>query len=63
MMFGNYEKIVFLAQTENPELDMLARAAADKLGLAFEKRQTGYGDLTGFLADAASRPARHPDSN
>ena len=63
MMFGNYEKVVFLAQTENPELDVLARAAAGKLGLAYEKRQTGYGDLTGFLADAASKPARHPNSS
>jgi hypothetical protein len=61
MMFGNYEKVVFLAQTENPELDALARAAADKLGLAFEKRQTGYGDLTKFLVDAASKPTRHPN--
>jgi len=53
MLFGNYEKIVYLAQTEDPLLEQKARAAAARLGLAFEKRQTGYGDLAGFLSRAA----------
>ena len=54
MMFGNYEKIVYLAQTDDPALEAKARAAAQRLGLAFEMRKTGYGDLTGFLAGAAA---------
>ncbi len=53
LMFGNYEKIVYLAQTDDAELEAKARAGADKLGLAFEKRRTGYGDLTAFLAQAS----------
>ncbi len=53
MMFGNYEKVIYLAQTDDPALEAKARAAADRLGLAFEIRRAGYGDLTGFLATAA----------
>jgi hypothetical protein len=55
MLFGNYEKVVYLAQTDDAELEAKACAAADRLGLAFEMRRTGYGDLTGFLAEAAAR--------
>lgn len=43
--FGNYTKIVFLAQTRNEELAKKAMAAAKKLGLAYEYRYTGYGEL------------------
>ena len=53
MVFGNYEKVVYLAQTDDPALEAKARAAAARLGLTFEMRRTGYGDLTGFLARAA----------
>ena len=53
MLFANYEKVVYLAQTDDPALEAKAREAAGRLGLAFEKRQTGYGDLEGFLARAA----------
>lgn len=53
--FGNYEKLVYLAQTEDPELEAVARDAARLLGLAYEKRSTGYGDLAPALAAAAAR--------
>ncbi len=53
MVFGNYEKIVYLAQTEDEELQARAKWAADFLGLAYEYRFTGYGDLTPALTDAA----------
>ena len=49
MYFGNYRRVVYLAQSEDEELDAKARAAADRLGLAYEKRFTGFGDLTSFL--------------
>lgn len=49
MYFGNYEKVVYLAQTDDPDLDRKAQEAAEKLGLAYERRQTGYGELTDFL--------------
>lgn len=45
MYFGNYEKLVYQAQTDDPELTEKAKAAAKTLGLAFERRLTGYGDL------------------
>ncbi len=51
MYFGNYEKLVYLAQTENSELDRRAQIAADQLGLEFERRQTGYGDLSSVITD------------
>ncbi len=50
MYFGNYNRLVFLAQTEDAELEAKAREAAKTLGLRFEKRVTGMGDLPGFLA-------------
>lgn len=51
MYFGNYSKLVYLAQTEDSELDRRAQIAADQLGLEFERRQTGYGDLNSVIAD------------
>lgn len=45
LYFGNYTKVVYLAQTRDPKLQMKARAAAAKLGLAYEHRETGYGEL------------------
>lgn len=45
MYFGNYEKLVYQAQTDDPALTEKAKEAAKTLGLAFERRQTGYGDL------------------
>jgi len=52
MMFGNYEKLVYLAQTEDPDLDARARTQAERLGLAYERRFTGYGDLETALSRA-----------
>ncbi|MFZ5708224.1 MAG: DUF1638 domain-containing protein [Pseudomonadota bacterium] len=52
MYFGNYTTLVYQAQTEDPSLDALARAHADRLGLAYERRFTGYGDLVPALAGA-----------
>jgi len=48
--FGKYKKVFYLAQREDPELRKLAEAAAVSVGLAFEMRQTGYGDFERFLA-------------
>jgi hypothetical protein len=50
MYFGNYRRLIYLAQTDDAELDAKARAAAERLGLAYEKRVTGYGDLSPFLS-------------
>ena len=45
MYFGNYKKLVYQAQTDDPELDRLAQEHAQALGLIYERRATGYGDL------------------
>ncbi|MCR9257137.1 MAG: DUF1638 domain-containing protein [Alphaproteobacteria bacterium] len=55
MYFGNYESVLYLAQTDDPELDAKARAAAERLGLAYERRRTGYGELTDFILQAAKQ--------
>lgn len=50
--FGNYRKLVYLSQEEDEALQEKARAAADYLGLDYEHRFTGYGDLTQALRSA-----------
>lgn len=50
MYFGNYDRLVYQAQTEDPDLDAKARDCAARLGLRFERRFTGYGDLAPVLA-------------
>lgn len=54
MVFGNYTKIVYLAQTEDLYLQSKAKWAAEYLGLDYEYRFTGYGDLTTAIVTAAS---------
>ncbi|WP_407925247.1 DUF1638 domain-containing protein [Paragemmobacter aquarius] len=53
MYFGNYTKLVYQAQLDDPALDVKARECADRLGLAYERRLTGYGDLAPALAAVA----------
>lgn len=56
--FGNYQRLVYLAQTDDPALAAAARRGARRLGLRFEQRHTGYGQLgTTIAAVAAGRPA------
>ena len=55
MMFGNYTKLVYLAQSDDPALDAKARRAASFLGLDYERRFTGYGDLETALSAQARR--------
>lgn len=50
MYFGQYERLIYQAQTDDAGLDALARSHADRLGLAYERRLTGYGDLATALA-------------
>jgi hypothetical protein len=52
LYFGNYEKLVYLAQVSDPHLEQHAKAAALRLGLAYVHRPTGYGDLHEFLQRA-----------
>ena len=43
--FGNYKKLVYQSHTADPFLVKKAQKCADRLGLLFEHRHTGYGDL------------------
>jgi hypothetical protein len=54
MYFGNYAKMVYLAQTDDPALSKKAEEAAAFLGLAYERRFTGFGDLVPALQQAAA---------
>ena len=47
--FGNYRTLVYEAQTDDPALTERARDCARRLGLAFERRFTGYGELATAL--------------
>lgn len=55
MYFGNYKRLVYLAQTDDPEIDKLAEAAAERLGLAYVRRKTEYGELSSFMATHADK--------
>jgi hypothetical protein len=50
--FGHYSRLIYLAQTEDADLQLAAHQAAERLGLAYEYRFTGYGELSDFLAEA-----------
>lgn len=53
MYFGNYTKLVYQAQLDDPALDLRAQDCARRLGLAYERRFTGYGDLATTLERVA----------
>ncbi|MFN4154596.1 MAG: DUF1638 domain-containing protein [Paracoccaceae bacterium] len=55
--FGNYTKLVYQAQTNDPALDAKAEDCATRLNLAYERRFTGYGDLASALTQVAGAPA------
>jgi hypothetical protein len=53
LYFGNYTRLVYLAQLEQPGMEAAGRRAAERLGLAYEYRLTGYGDLQTGLQRAS----------
>ena len=68
LYFGNYRRVVYLAQTDDPALTSAARRLAQKLGLAFERRFTGLGELApaisafGWNVDSRSHSRRDPQA-
>ena len=61
--FRNYRKVVYFAQTRSAALLEQARQIASRLGLAFEHRFTGFGELGArltALAAADRTPAWQP---
>jgi hypothetical protein len=57
MYFASYTRLVYLAQSDDPELTARAQAAADRLGLAFERRFTGFGDLAATIGHVVAGAA------
>ncbi|HMT94009.1 DUF1638 domain-containing protein [uncultured Thiothrix sp.] len=55
LYFNHYKRLVYLAQTSNPELLAKAQAAAEFLRLEFKLVPTGYGELATELARIAQR--------
>jgi hypothetical protein len=50
--FGNYERLVYLAQSESPELESLARRHAEWLGLDYEYVFTGLDKVNRDLTES-----------
>ena len=55
--FGNYRRLVYLAQASdaNPQMQAQAQAIATRMGWQYEYRRTGYGNLATKLETAVSR--------
>lgn len=52
--FGNYTRVVYLSQVDDPRLEELARNAAEALGLKFAHERVGYGDMEPAIRWVAS---------
>ncbi|MEL6297528.1 MAG: DUF1638 domain-containing protein [Pseudomonadota bacterium] len=51
--FAHYKRLIYLSQAADADLVQRAEAAADRLGLAYEHRPVGYGDLATEIAARA----------
>lgn len=54
--FGHYKRVLHLAQTNDRARETDARRAARLLGLRYERRYVGYGDLEPELVQISRRP-------
>ncbi|WP_073326516.1 DUF1638 domain-containing protein [Wenxinia saemankumensis] len=52
MYFGQYRTLVYQAQADDPDLTARAEDCARRMGLAFERRFTGFGALEGAVRGA-----------
>ncbi len=55
--FRNYRRVVYLVQDPAQADIPAAQRIAQRLGLAFESRETGYGELAGSLRNAMANAA------
>ena len=55
--FAGYRRVVYLSQHDDPALLAAAERAAERLGLAFEHRPTGLGELETSIARLAQAVA------
>ncbi len=49
-IFGNFERIVYLAQVPDPDLHVRAQAISERIGLPLQIRTTGLGGIERFLS-------------
>lgn len=47
--FGNFRRVVYLAQISSPDMEQKAKNAAERLGLPLEIHQTGLSEIQRFL--------------
>jgi hypothetical protein len=59
--FGNYRKLVYLAQAPTPGSEEAGHAVAKRMGLDYEYRRTGYGTLGDTLAAAVKHKSLRPN--
>ena len=57
--FEHYKRLIYISQAPTAELIARAKKAADFLGLEFEHRDVGYGELATYIADLASKETAH----
>ena len=50
MFFGNYKRLMYISQTEDPKLIVKAKECALRLGLRYERRKVGYGGLASTIS-------------
>ena len=55
ILFSNYTKVVYLAQTNDNELTRKASKCAQYLKLDFKRIYTGYGELNDFIVQAKEK--------
>ena len=55
LYFGNYTKVVYLAQTDDAAIEAKAREAAELLDLAYERIDTGHGELESAVVEFVGR--------
>ena len=55
MYFGNYQRLIYLSQKQDPALLEAAKAVAHKLELEFEHVHVGYGELESGLQQVATK--------
>ena len=51
MYFGLYTKVVYLAQIPDPELNAKAEEAAQRMGLSYERIETGLQPFDAALSE------------
>ena len=59
MYFGNYRRLVYLSQSDAPDLLARAREAAGRLQLDFEHRHVGHDNLAGALTHGIRMGSTH----